>query len=137
VPRPKGRQPRQPKQKGALGKRKRGPEATTGVDLDPALEDWDVEDLDDCAAIAAQLQVPLEAVPEMLADDRINDLDKVVVDAVDEDSMPGTLMKSGTIDLYVAAVAELHKIQYTTGSNKEPILRGLALRGLLENCKHS
>ena len=73
----------------------------------------------------------------MLADDRIDDLDKVVVDAVDEDSMLGTLMKSGTIDLYVAAVAELHKIQYTTGSNKEPILRGLALRGLLENCKHS
>jgi hypothetical protein len=110
VPRPKGRQPRCPKQKGALGKRKRGPEATAGVDLDPALEDWNAEDLDDCAAIAAQLQVPLEAVLDMLADDCINDIDKVVVDAVDEDGLPGTLLKSGTIDVYVVAVAELHKI---------------------------
>jgi hypothetical protein len=58
--------------------------------------------------------VPLEAVLEMLADDHINnDLDKVdevVVDTVDKDSMLGTFIKSGTIDLYITAVAELYKI---------------------------
>jgi len=110
VPRPKGRQPRCPKQKGALGKRKRGPGATASVDLDTALEDWNAEDLDNCAAIAAQLQVPLEAVLDMLANNCINDINKVVVNAVDKDSLLGTLLKSSIINLYVVAIAKLYKI---------------------------
>jgi len=51
--------PRWPQPKGALGKRKKGSCAA-------AIKSTEEEDL---VAIAAQLQVPLEAVPNMLADD--------------------------------------------------------------------
>jgi hypothetical protein len=110
VPRPKGQQPRCPKQKGALGKRKRGSEATASIDLDPVLEDWNAEDLDNCVAIVAQLQVLLKAVLDMLANNCINNINKVVVNTVDKDSLLGTLLKSGIIDVYVIAVAKLYKI---------------------------
>jgi hypothetical protein len=50
--------PRQPQPKGALGKRKKGSCAAAAV------ESTEEEDL---VAIAAQLQVLLEAVPNMLA----------------------------------------------------------------------
>jgi hypothetical protein len=55
-----------PQPKGALGKRKRGSRAANAA-LEPLL--FGTEEEADLAAIAAQLQVPLEAVPDMLADD--------------------------------------------------------------------
>jgi hypothetical protein len=100
------------------------------------LQDRDEEE-DDLAAIAAQLNVPVDAVPEMLADDRVDDADAVVIDEDGEAVVPGALLKSGTIDTYIAAVAELHRSQYSAGSNKEPILRGAALKALLESHKQS
>ena len=54
--------------------------------------------------------MPLEAVLDMLANDCINNINKVVVDAVDENGLLGTLLKSGIIDVYVVAVAKLYKI---------------------------
>ena len=44
----------------------------------------------------------------------------------------GTLLKAGTIDSYVAAVAELYTIQVTSGYNKEPFFQGKALNQLIE-----
>lgn len=51
--------------------------------------------------------------------------------------MLGALLKSGTIDTYIAAVSELHRSQYSASSDKEPILRGAALKALLERRKQS
>jgi hypothetical protein len=74
----------------------------------------------------------------MLADDRISgDDDTVVIDEDGEAAVPGALLKSGTIDTYIAAVAELHRSQYSAGSHKEPILRGAALKALLEGHKQA
>jgi hypothetical protein len=73
----------------------------------------------------------------MLADDRIGDDDTAVIDEDGEAAVPGALLKSGTIDTYIAAVAELHRSQYSAGSNKEPILRGAALKALLEGHKQA
>jgi hypothetical protein len=44
----------------------------------------------------------------------------------------GTLLKAGTIDSYVAAVAELYTIQVMSGHNKEPFFREKALNQLIE-----
>jgi hypothetical protein len=44
----------------------------------------------------------------------------------------GTLLKAGTVESYVAAVAELYSIQVTSGYNKEPFFRGKALNQLIE-----
>jgi hypothetical protein len=44
----------------------------------------------------------------------------------------GTLLKAGTIESYVAAIAELYAIQVTSGHNKEPFFRGKALNQLIE-----
>jgi hypothetical protein len=79
----------------------------------------------------------VDAVPEMLADDRIDDADTAVIDEDGEAVVLGALLKSGTIDTYIAAVAELHRSQYSASSNKEPILRGAALKALLERHKQS
>ncbi len=136
APTPKRRQPRQRQQqqpKGALGKRKRGPNAAIDIALEPV--PFESTEEDDLAAIAAQLQVPLEAVPDMLADDRLYADDLVEIDDDGDVVVLGALLKSGTIDTYVAAVAELYKIQYSTGLPVQPVLRGPALRGLLESRK--
>ncbi len=79
--------------------------------------------------------MPLEAVPDMLADDRLYADDLVEIDDDGDVVVLGALLKSGTIDTYVAAVAELYKIQYSTGLPVQPVLRGPALRGLLESRK--
>jgi hypothetical protein len=90
---------------------------------------------EDLVAIAAQLQVPLEAVPDMLADDQLDAADLVEIDNDGDVVVPGALLKSGTVDSYVAAVTELHKVQYSTGLPVPAVLRGPALRGLLESRK--
>jgi hypothetical protein len=119
--------PRRPQPKEALGKRKKGSCAA-------AIKSTEEEDL---VAIAAQLQVPLEAVPDMLADDQLNAADSVEIDNDDNVIVPGALFKSGTVDSYVAAVTELHKVQYSTGLPVPAVLRGPALRGLLESRKRA
>ena len=59
------------------------------------------------------------------------------VDANSSLSAPnGTLLKAGTIESYVAAVAELYSIQVTSGHNKEPFFQGKALNQLIEACRH-
>ena len=132
APTPRGTRRGQSKE--ALGKRKRGSNAAIDIALDPALVETTEEE--DLAAIAAQLKVPLEAVPDMLADDW-----RFAAESIDIDNnngnvdVPGALLKAGTVDTYVAAVAELHKVQYSTGLPVQPVLRGPALRGLLESRK--
>jgi hypothetical protein len=122
-----------PQPKGALGKRKRGSRAAAHAALEPLL--FGTTEEEDLAAIAAQLQVPLEAVPDMLADDQLDAADLVEVDDDGDVVVPGALLKSGTVDSYVAAVTELHKVQYSTGLPVPAVLRGPALRGLLESRK--
>jgi hypothetical protein len=130
VPQP----PPQPKPKGALGKRKRGSRAARAA-LEPPL--FGTTEEEDLAAIAAQLQVPLDAVPDMLADDQLSTVDLVEIDNDGDVVVPRALLKSSTIDSYVAAVTELHKVQYLTGLPVPAVLRGPALRGLLESCKRA
>jgi len=79
----------------------------------------------------------MDAVLDMLADDHVDDTDAVVVDEDSEAVVLGALLKSSTIDTYIAAVAELHQSQYSASSNKEPILHGAALKALLERHKQS
>jgi hypothetical protein len=64
----------------------------------------------------------VDAVLEMLVDDRINDdVDTVVIDENGKTIVLGALLKSSTIDTYIAAVVELHRLQYSASSNKEPV----------------
>jgi hypothetical protein len=51
--------------------------------------------------------------------------------------VPGALLKSSTVDSYVAAVTKLHKVQYSTSLLVLAVLQGLALRGLLEGHKRA
>jgi hypothetical protein len=79
----------------------------------------------------------VDAVLEMLVDDRIDDVDTVVIDKDSKAVMLGVLLKSGTIDTYIVAVVELYRSQYSVGSNKEPILCSAVLKALLESHKQS
>ena len=79
----------------------------------------------------------MDAVLEMLANDHIDNADTAVIDEDGEVVVLGALLKSSTIDTYIATVAELHRSQYSASSNKEPILRGAALKALLEHHKQS
>jgi hypothetical protein len=119
--------PRRLQPKGALGKRKKGSCAT-------AIKSTEEEDL---VAIAAQLQVPLEAVPDMLADNQLNASDLVEINNNGDVIVPRALFKSSTVNSYVAAMTELHKVQYSTGLPVPAVLQGLALRGLLESRKRA
>jgi len=112
-----------------LGKRKRG--AQGPKDIYTEARDWEEEERE----LAAQLQVPLETLPDMLADDR-EDLEQdsvrtEVPDSVGE-GVPGSLLKFKTIEVCVAAVAELHAIQHATGTNPSSSFRGPALSALLK-----
>jgi hypothetical protein len=71
----------------------------------------------------------------MLANDQLGAADLVEIDNNGDVVVPRALLKSGTVDSYVAAVTELHKIQYSTGLPVLAVLRGPALRGLLESRK--
>jgi hypothetical protein len=73
----------------------------------------------------------VDAVLDMLVDDRIDDANTVMIDEDGKAVVLGALLKSSTINTYIAAVAELHRSQYSTSFNKEPILRGATLRALL------
>jgi hypothetical protein len=119
--------PRRLQPKGALGKRKKGSCAA-------AVESTEEEDL---VAIAAQLQVPLEAVPNMLANDQLNAADLVEIDNNSDIIVPRALFKSSIVDSYVAAVTKLHKVQYLTSLLVLAVLQGPALRGLLESRKRA
>ena len=57
-----------------------------------------------------QLQVPLKAILDMLANDYINNINKVVVNIVNKDSLLRMLLKFSIINVYVVAVAKLYKI---------------------------
>ena len=62
--------------------------------------------------------------------------DNSMLDATVSLSAPnGTLLKAGTIDSYIAAVAELYTIEVTSGHNKEPFFQGKALNQLIEACR--
>ena len=67
APTPRGTRSHRVQPKEALGKRKRGSNATIDMALDPTLAESTEEE--DLVAIVAQLQVPLEAMPDMLAND--------------------------------------------------------------------
>ena len=133
TPTPGGPRPHRLQLKGALGKRKWGSHAAVDVAADPTL--FGSTEEEDLVAIAAQLQVPLEAVPDMLTDDQLDAADLVEIDNDGDVVVPGALLKSGTVDSYVAAVTELHKVQYSTGLPVPAVLRGPALQGLLESRK--
>ena len=94
IPAPGGPRPHQRQLKGAL--------CCCHAATEPTLfESTEEEGL---AAIAAQLQVPLEAVPDVLADDQLDAADSVEIDNDGDVVVPGALLKSGTVDSYVAAV---------------------------------
>ena len=79
---------------------------------------------------------PAEASMLLSSDNSMLDADTIVdadADANASLSAPnGTLLKAGTINSYVAAVAELYAIQVTSSYNKEPFFRGKALNQLIE-----
>jgi len=54
------------------------------------------------------------------------------VDSDGEECLSGTLLSSATIDVYIAAVAELHHEQHSLGLAPNPTFRGPALQGLLQ-----
>jgi len=87
--------------------------------------------------LAQQLGVTVSDVVEMVADDRGLDpetgesIDDRLADEKEEEDQ-GTLLKAGTIDSYVAAVAEMHALQLTIGLNAPPTIRGPALHAVLE-----
>jgi len=97
----------------SLGKRKR--------DANEAMEE---------EQLARQLGVPIEEIPAMLKDDRVESTLSDETDGVDS---AGTLYKMGTIDVYCAAIAELYETQRTNGTNPHPTFRGPAFKGLLES----
>jgi len=80
--------------------------------------------------LARQLGVPIEEIPAMLKDDRVESTLSDETDGVDS---AGTLYKMGTIDVYCAAIAELYETQRTNGTNPHPTFRGPAFKGLLES----
>jgi len=53
------------------------------------------------------------------------------VDSDGEQRPSRTLLSSATIDVYIAAVAELHHEQHSLGLAPNPTFRGPALQGLL------
>jgi len=72
----------------------------------------------------------------MLADDQ-EDLEQdsvrtEVPDSIGGEGVPGSLLKFKTIEVYMAAIAELHSIQHATGTNPSSSFRGLALLALLK-----
>ena len=72
----------------------------------------------------------------MLADDQ-EDLEQdsvrtEVPDGIGGEGVPGSLLKFGTIEVYVAAIAELHSIQHATSTNPSLSFRGPALSALLK-----
>jgi hypothetical protein len=78
TPAPGGPRPHWPQLTGALGKRKRGSCAAVDVASGPTL--FGSTEEEDLAAISAQLRVPPEAVPDMLADDQLDAADSVEID---------------------------------------------------------
>jgi hypothetical protein len=114
-----------------LGKRKREEEGARAV----AAVLGEVEEL------AKELDVPVEAVPEMLADDRLDYEAPGILGGGDGDgeddggegvSAPiGSPYTVATVDAYVAAVIELYDLQRSNGSNRHPHPRGQAVAGLL------
>jgi hypothetical protein len=80
--------------------------------------------------LARQLGVPLSAILEMLEDDcAASDIE----DETEGTERPGTLYKIGTIDSYLAAIAELYETHRTNGINTHPLWRGPAISGLIQS----
>ena len=60
----------------------------------------------------------------------------LLINTVDSDGKEcptGTLLSSATIDVYVAAMAELHHEQHSLGLAPNPTFQGPALQGLLQS----
>ena len=62
--------------------------------------------------------------------------DDLGIDGVDpeaEEPAEGSLLKWTTIDGYISAIAELHGLQRSLGTNPYPVFRGTALNNLLDS----
>jgi hypothetical protein len=95
------------------GKRKRGEDGAVVV-----------EETDE---LAFELAQQLQATSSEAA------LELDTVDSDGEQRPSGTLLSSATIDVYIAAVAELHHEQHSLGLAPNPTFRGPALQGLLQS----
>ena len=89
-------------------------------------------------ALAEQLGVPLEDVPDMLADDRLDYIrpEGLGLDEEDEgDEDVGAPYTAATVDCYIAAIVEMYHLQKSRGKNSFPHPRGPAVRALLDQRK--
>ena len=108
------------KPRSRLGKRKRaGTPAATKADIGSAE-----------LALARQLEIPLDDLSAMVADDR-GASDESSEDE-DGEGQGGSLLKFSTIEVYVAAVAELWSVQLSMGLHSHALLRGPALNQELD-----
>jgi hypothetical protein len=55
----------------------------------------------------------------------------------EEEKVPGRPLVYSTLNVYLAGVAELQKVQVSNGLNKHPYFRGAAVEGLLKDRKSS
>jgi len=51
--------------------------------------------------------------------------------------VPGRPFAYNTLNVYLASVAEIQKVQASNGLNKHPYFRGAGVKGLLKDCKSS
>ncbi|MEA2203145.1 MAG: hypothetical protein QOI89_3920 [Solirubrobacteraceae bacterium] len=83
-------------------------------------------------ALAAQLEIALDDLPAMVADDRGASGDEQSSEDEDGGGQGGSLLKFSTIEVYVAAVAELWSVQLSMGLHSHALLRGPALNQELD-----
>ena len=55
----------------------------------------------------------------------------------EEERVPGRLFAYNTLNVYLAGVAEIQKVQVSNGLNKHPYFRGAGIEGLLKDRKSS
>jgi hypothetical protein len=55
----------------------------------------------------------------------------------EEEKVPGRLLSYSTLNVYLAGVAEIQKVQVSNGLNKHPYFRGAGVEGLLKDRKSS
>jgi len=103
------------KPKAANGKRKRGKKAAA-VASDSCLGREDAA-WEEAKLLAAQLDILNYELLAMVADDLgIDDVDPEA-----EEPTEGSLLKWTTIDGYISAIAELHGLQRSLGTNPYPV----------------
>lgn len=89
------------------------------------------EALQEAKALAATLGVPVAEAVQILSDDRESYVPPPNTAASDRKE-EGELFTKGTVDVYIAAVIELWRVQVAHGGKNTENPRGAAVRGFLE-----